>query len=95
MSARVKRDEFSCPCCGTPTDGSFCGPCDAADCGSESVYDASDICVASLLAKGWRSLGDCYERVQLRGGAIELCRVELWHKPDGERSFGRVLEVLS
>lgn len=41
---RAKREEFSCPCCGTPTDSSYCGPCDKVGCGERDV-SAPDICL--------------------------------------------------
>jgi hypothetical protein len=44
LSARAKRDEFSCPCCGTPTDSSYCAPCAAAECGEQDV-GAPDKCL--------------------------------------------------
>lgn len=34
---KTKRDEFSCPCCGTPTDGWYCVECQAFDCGEQSA----------------------------------------------------------
>lgn len=33
-----KRDEFSCPCCGVPTDSSECDECRAAECGEQDEY---------------------------------------------------------
>lgn len=40
-----KRDEFSCPCCGTPTDSSYCDACTKAECGEQHV-DAPHNCLA-------------------------------------------------
>lgn len=37
---KAKRDEFSCPCCGEPTDSGYCDACDAFDCGERSVEEA-------------------------------------------------------
>lgn len=34
-----KRDEFSCPCCGTPTDSSYCEACTKAECGERNTDD--------------------------------------------------------
>lgn len=34
-------EEFSCPCCGEPTDGSYCLACDAAECGERDHDDPS------------------------------------------------------
>jgi hypothetical protein len=42
--SRSKRDEFSCPCCGTPTDSSYCEPCAAFECGEQDV-SAPDRCL--------------------------------------------------
>ena len=44
MIARAKRDEWSCPCCGTPTDSSYCAACDAFECGEQDV-SAPDACL--------------------------------------------------
>lgn len=95
MNRRAKRDEWSCPCCGKPNDSSYCEKCRAAGCGSQDYRDTSDRCAAEPLPRGWVALGECYERVQLNGGGIHLCRVELLRRADGERSFGRVMEVIS
>lgn len=89
-----KRDEWCCPCCGTPTDSSYCAPCDAAECGEQHV-DSPDVCNAELLAKGYRLLGPVVSDFTWRGGRIGLVRIDLWRRPDGERSFGGVLDVLS
>lgn len=43
---RAKRDEFSCPCCGTPTDSSYCDACTKAECGEQDV-GAPDRCLAT------------------------------------------------
>jgi hypothetical protein len=91
---RAKRDEFSCPCCGTPTDSSYCAPCDAAECGEQHV-DSPEVCNAQLLASGYRLIGPCYERFAFKGGAQKLVKIDLWRRPDGERTFGGILEVLS
>lgn len=40
----TKRDEFSCPCCGTPTDSSYCAACVAFECGERDV-GAADVCL--------------------------------------------------
>ena len=95
MSARVKRDEYACPCCGVPTDSSHCGPCDAAECGEVDVADTTDICAADLLRKGWTKCRPCVEPVTLTGGAVKTCRVEVWRMADGHHTYGRILEVLS
>lgn len=88
-------DEFSCPCCGAGTDGSYCAPCEAAECGECDVCNSDDmLCVAHLPA-GWLYLGTCIERVQLKGGAFALCSIELLRKADGERQFGRIREIFS
>lgn len=31
------RDEFSCPCCGAPTDSSECADCRKAECGEQDA----------------------------------------------------------
>lgn len=48
MSPRkMKRDEFSCPCCGDPTDSSYCAPCIEAECGERDVNDPTiETCLA-------------------------------------------------
>lgn len=33
-----KRDEFSCPCCGDPTDSGECADCAKAECGEQEPY---------------------------------------------------------
>lgn len=92
---KTKRDEWSCPCCGTPNDGSYCEPCTKAECG-EVDYRFESPCVVELRAKGWRPLGTGLERVQMKDRTFALCRVEAWRRVDGEVSFAtRVLEVLS
>jgi len=50
---RTKRDEWSCPCCGTPNDGSYCAPCVAAECG-ERDYDDPHIetCLVTAVIRG-------------------------------------------
>lgn len=90
----AKRDEFSCPRCGVGTDSSYCAACDAAECGEHHV-DSLDICNAELTAKGYTRLGPCYERFTFRGGESKLVKIDLWRRPDGERAFGAILEVLS
>jgi hypothetical protein len=40
-------------------------------------------------------LGPVIEHVTMKDGSIHLCRIELWRRPDGERCFGALLEVLS
>lgn len=91
---RTKRDEFSCPCCGTPTDSSYCAACEAAECGEQHV-DSPDVCNAELRSKGYALLGPVYERFQFGHDDFRLVRIDLWRGPDGERSFGGILEVLS
>ena len=92
---KTKRDEFSCPCCGTPTDSSYCVPCDAAECGEVDVADESGLCAAALLGNGWAKCAPCVEPYTLKGGAVKTCRIEVWRKADGHYTYGRVLEVLS
>lgn len=91
MSAR---DEWSCPCCGTPTDSSYCDACEKAECGEQHI-DSPRVCNAELKAKGYALLGPVYEHFTFRGGRVGLVRIDLWRRPDGERSFGGILEVLS
>lgn len=45
-----KRDEYSCPCCGTPTDGWYCVACDAFECGERDVTDAEPCLVPAGVA---------------------------------------------
>lgn len=92
--ARDKRDEFSCPCCGARTDSSYCAACDAAKCGEQHV-DSPRICNAELKAAGYKLLGPCFERFTFKGGRIGLVKIDLWRRPDGERAFGGILDVLS
>lgn len=87
-------EEFSCPCCGTPTDSSYCEPCDAAECG-EAHYRSASPCMVEMRAKGFTVVGTSVEPVQLKDRTIPLCRVEILKRPDGTHSYGRVLEVLS
>ena len=91
---RTKRDEFGCPCCGVPTDSSYCAACDEAECGEQHI-DSPDVCNAELKANGYTLLGPCYERLTFRGGETRLVKIDLWRRPDGERAFGGILEVLS
>lgn len=43
----TKRDEFSCPCCGTPTDSHYCDACDKAECGERDYNDPNiGVCLA-------------------------------------------------
>jgi hypothetical protein len=49
---------------------------------------------ASLAALGRKYLGPCYEHCTMADGSVRLVRIELW-SVNGERSFGRILEVLS
>ncbi len=91
---KTKRDEFSCPCCGTPTDSSYCAACDAAECGEQHV-DSPDICNAKLKANGYTLLGPVVSDFTFKGGRVGLVKIDLWRRPDGERSFGGILEVLS
>ncbi len=93
-SRRSAREEFSCPCCGTPTDSSYCAACDAAECGEQHV-DSPRICNAKMKASGHQLLGPCYTQFAFAGGNVRLVRIDLWRRADGERSFGGILEVLS
>lgn len=43
---KTKRDEWACPCCGVPTDSSYCAPCIEAECGEQDV-SAPDSCLVS------------------------------------------------
>lgn len=92
--AYATSDEFSCPCCGIPTDSSYCAPCAAATCG-EHDYRTVGVCMAQLAAEGFKVVGTCLERVQLKDRSSPLCRVEILRRPNGTHSYGRVLEVLS
>jgi hypothetical protein len=48
-------DEFSCPCCGTPTDSSYCAACEAFECGERDRDDPSiDTCLVPSGVKVWR-----------------------------------------
>lgn len=93
-AVKTKRDEWACPCCGMPTDSSYCQPCAKAECG-ECDYRSAPVCMVELAAKGFAVVDTSVEPVQLRGGSIPTCRVEILRGPDGRHSYGRVLEVLS
>jgi hypothetical protein len=46
---KAKRDEFSCPCCGTPTDSSYCCVCITAGCGERAWNDPNiGTCLAEV-----------------------------------------------
>lgn len=45
-----KRDEFSCPCCGTPTDSSYCLGCQIFECGERDVGTADDCLIPETVA---------------------------------------------
>lgn len=91
-----KEEWPSCACCGSslPDDRSYCAPCANAECGERHV-DSPDVCNAELLRRGYKLLGPVVSDFTWRGGRIGLVRIELWRRPDGERAFGGVLEVLS
>jgi hypothetical protein len=94
----------TCACCGTelPADGSWCAECEAAECGEADVADASGLCAAELLRRGWEKCRPSVEPVTLKGGAVKTCRIEVWRMSeadargrDGRHTYGRILEVLS
>lgn len=89
---RVKRDEFSCPCCGTPTDSSYCVSCDEAECGERNANDPNiETCLAgqavahvARLTAAAAALAD--------GAAIFSARVSFWLSTEGEaRVYARLL----
>lgn len=59
-----------------------------------SGYDVCPDCHGDGCARR-KYLGEAWERVQVEDGSFKTCKMELWRNIDGERSFGRVLEVRS
>jgi len=62
------RDEFSCPCCGVPTDSSYCAACEAAECGEQDV-SAPDVCLAEMAKQRLRDLRESWAVAQQMGKA--------------------------
>jgi hypothetical protein len=53
---KAKRDEWSCPCCGTPTDSSYCEACSAFECGERDWNDPNiGTCLVPKHVAVWRT----------------------------------------
>jgi hypothetical protein len=68
---KTERDEFSCPCCGTPTDSSYCSPCVDAGCGERDFDDPN---IETCLAEESKRLAENERKAKLYDAAISSLR---------------------